>query len=187
MRDIVPTGARVLDIGCGNSRLPIALREKGCTISVGDVSPIVLDAFKKEGVGTSVTDLNNVRNLQIGHYDFIIMSEVLEHMTNPEEIIAALKSHTAQFLLTIPNSAFYPFRLRLFFGGRALKQWVHHPSEHVRFWSHSDFLEWLGVQGLILEKAIPSNGFSFFGYAPFLKNIWPNLFGHQIVYQCRVK
>ncbi len=186
MLAMTPKDARVFDIGCGNSRLPLALKEKGCIVEVGDVSPIVLDGFKKAGIGASVIDLNELKNLKIGKYDIVIMSEVLEHMSNPEEIISALKSHTDYFLLTIPNSAFYPFRLRLFFSGRALKQWVHHPSEHVRFWSHSDFLEWLEVQGLRVEAARASNGLSVKGFMPFLKNLWPNLFGHQIVYQCSV-
>jgi 2-polyprenyl-3-methyl-5-hydroxy-6-metoxy-1,4-benzoquinol methylase len=187
MLTLVPKGAHVLDIGCGNSRLPLSLKEKGCIVEVGDVSPIVLDAFKKEGIGASVIDLDKPHEAQIGNYDIIIMSEVLEHMANPEEIIASLKAKTDYFLLTIPNSGFYPFRLRLFFGGRALKQWVHHPSEHVRFWSHKDFLEWLSVQGLTVERSIPSNGLTMKGFLPFLKDMWPNLLGHQIVYLCRAK
>jgi 2-polyprenyl-3-methyl-5-hydroxy-6-metoxy-1,4-benzoquinol methylase len=189
MRDIVPSGSKVLDAGCGNSLLPVELKKKGCTVSVGDVSPIVLDGYKPHGISGVVLDLDKVTETAkaMGQYDYIILSEVLEHTVNPEEIIAALKPHTKHFLLTIPNSAFYPFRFRLMFGGSFLKQWVGHPSEHVRYWSHNDFLEWLTVQGLTVEKAIPSNGLSVKGLLPFLKNLWPNLFGHQIVYLCTSK
>jgi len=189
MQHLVPRGSKVFDIGCGNSRLPIVLaKEKACTVTVGDVSPIVLDGFRAAGIGAQVIDLSRIGEAQVdSSYDIIIMSEVLEHMANPEEIIQKLTPHTKRFLLTIPNSAFYPFRLRLFFGGRFLKQWVHHPSEHVRFWSHSDFLEWLGVQGLSVEQAIPSNGLSVRGLFPWLKDFLPNLFGHQIVYLCAVR
>lgn len=186
MLKIVPPGARVLDVGCGNSRLPVELKRKGCEVSVGDISPIVLDGFRREKILAQVVDLDAISTSHIeGMYDFIILSEVLEHMTNPEEIISVLALHTKRFLLTIPNSAFYPFRFRLFFGGRFLKQWFYHPSEHVRFWSHSDFLAWLSVQGLVVEKAIPSNGLSVKGTMPWLKYVWPNLLGHQIVYVCR--
>src|SRR6185295_5987061 len=58
MLAMIPKGARVLDIGCGNSRLPLSLKEKGCSVEVGDVSPIVLDAFRKHGIDASVIDLN---------------------------------------------------------------------------------------------------------------------------------
>lgn len=186
MRHLVPEGSNVLDIGCGNSRLPVILFEKKCTVTVGDVSPIVLDGYRTAGLASREIDLNDITNAHVdGSYDFIIMSEVLEHMTNPEEIIATLTPHTKRFLLTIPNSAFYPFRLRLFFSGRFLKQWVYHPSEHVRFWSHIDFLEWLTAQDLVVEKSIASNGLSVKGLFPFLKELWPNLFAHQVVYLCR--
>ncbi len=44
-----------------------------------------------------------------------------------------------------------------------------HPAEHLRYWSHKDFLEWLGAQGLHLEKFKAAAGFE-------LMDVWPNLF-----------
>ncbi len=182
---LIPAGARVLDVGCGNSRLPVELKRKGCEVSVADISPIVLDAFKKEGIAGVTLDLDTIASEPVPEgYDYIIMSEVLEHTRNPEEILKKLASHTKRFVLTIPNSAFYPFRFELFFGGRFLKQWVYHPSEHLRFWSHSDFIDWLGALGFSVEFARASNGLSVKGLLPFMKDVWPNLFGHQMVYMC---
>lgn len=179
----IPPGASVLDIGCGNSLLPSALRAKGCSVTVGDISPVVLDGFKALGIPTMVVDLEHIHEAAVSSiYDYIIMSEVLEHTKNPEEIIQTLKKHTAHFILTIPNSAFYRYRFHLMFHGRFFTQWVSHPSEHVRFWSHRDFVDWIGAMGLTLEQSVASNGFSFFGLLPGLKNWWKNLFGHQIVY-----
>ncbi len=184
--DLIPTASRVLDIGCGNSRLPLDLLKKGCTVTVADVSPIVLDAFREHAIGGVVLDLDAISNIpNLGSYDYIVMSEVLEHTRNPEEILKVLAPHTEHFVLTVPNSAFYPFRLRLFFGGRFLKQWVYHPSEHLRFWSHTDFLDWLHALGFVVEYTRASNGLSVKGLAPFLKDWWPNLCGHQMVYVCQ--
>lgn len=186
MRDHIPEGSAVLDIGSGNSRLPLVLKERGCDIEVADVSSAVLEGFKEHGIPSRVLDLDKVRDVSFPKtYDYMILSEVLEHTMNPEEILATLSPHTRRFLLTVPNSAFYPFRFTLFFGGRFFRQWAFHPSEHVRFWSHTDFLDWLSVQGLSVEWSIPSNGLSMKGTMPWLKNVWPNLFGHQIVYQCK--
>jgi methionine biosynthesis protein MetW len=183
---LIPESARVLDVGCGNSRLPVELKRKGCAVTVADVSPIVLDAFSHEGIRGLVLDLDDIRHAAtLGSYDYIIMSEVLEHTRNPEEILKALAPHTERFVLTIPNSAFYRFRLELFFGGRFFRQWAFHPSEHLRFWSHKDFLDWLAALGLSVERAQASNGFRAKGLTPWAKDLWPNLFGHQIVYVCR--
>ncbi len=187
MLALIPVGARVFDVGCGNSRLPVELKRKGCKVAAADISPIVLDAFKKEGIEGVTLDLDTIAQESIhGEYDYIILSEVLEHTRNPEEILKTLAPHTKRFVPTVPNSAFYPFRLQLFFGGRFFKQWRYHPSEHLRFWSHADFLDWLGALGFSVEYARASNGLSVKGLLPFMKDVWPNLFGHQMVYICRV-
>lgn len=179
----IPVGASVLDIGCGNSLLPVSLQKKGCSVTVGDISTVVLDGYREKGIETLVVDLERIHDDSLlAAYDYIILSEVLEHTRNPEEIIQKLKRHTKHFVLTIPNSAFYRYRFHLLFQGRFFTQWVSHPSEHLRFWSHRDFMDWIRDMGLVVERAESSNGFSFFGLFPGLKNAWKNLFGHQIVY-----
>lgn len=175
---IIPIGSKVLDIGCGNSKLPIALKEKGCNVSVGDISPIVLEGFKTHDINSMIVDLTHVEGMKEipTGFDYIILSEVLEHLPNPEEVIMTLTPLTKHFAITIPNSAYYWFRLGLTFKGRFFTQWVHHPSEHLRFWSHIDFVDWLKALDLNLIKSFASNG-----RRP-LKDIWPNLFGFQMVY-----
>jgi len=181
MLEHISKGSRVLDIGCGNSLLPLKLKEKGCTVSVADISSIVLAEFKKHGLGTLQLDLEKTETLKLASsYDYIILSEVLEHTRNPEEILLTLKPYTANFILTVPNSAFYRYRLHLLFTGRFLRQWVHHPSEHLRYWSHTDFLDWLQALGFSVSKSVASNGLDIFGLKFF--QYFPNLFGHQICY-----
>lgn len=188
MRDLIPQGSRVLDLGCGISRLPIALREKGVNIEIADVSKRVVEEYGKLGFLGHVRDIEDIRSLKFDKvYDVIILSEVLEHTRNPEEIITALKPFTKKFLITVPNSAAYVFRYGLLFRGRFFTQWVMHPSEHLRFWSHIDFVDWLEAMELEVEKMIPSDGFTLRGLMPWLPNLWKNFLGYRIVYQCSVR
>jgi len=186
--DLISNGSKVCDIGCGSSLLPIKLKDKGIDISVADISDVVLESFNSEGVKTKRINLEDIDGFNLNEkFNYIILSEVLEHTKNPEEIISKLKKSTENFIVTIPNSAFYRYRLHLLFFGRFFTQWVYHPSEHIRFWSHIDFLDWLDALGLKVLEVKSSNGFSFFGLIPNLKNLFKNLFGHQIVYLCKVE
>jgi methionine biosynthesis protein MetW len=177
----IPPGSTVLDLGAGNSKLPIALKEKGCEVIVGDISDEVLKGFLKHNISTFHINLEEVTKMKFDrNFDYIILSEVLEHIRNPEEILLSLKPYTKYFFLTIPNSAFYRYRFHLMFRGRFFTQWVYHPSEHLRFWSHIDFLEWLRALDLNVIYSKSSNGLSLFKIP--LYQWMPNLFGHQICY-----
>lgn len=174
-------GSRVFDIGCGNSRLLYELKnQKNCHVKGLDICQQVIDNLDKIDIETRKADIT-LDNFSIkGNYDYIIISEVLEHVAQPEDLINKLKDQADYLLISIPNSAFYRYRLGLMFKGRFFTQWVVHPSEHLRFWSHKDFLEWLEAMGLEIIKFKASNGFWF-------KDLWPNMFGHQICYLVKNK
>ncbi|MCD5381989.1 MAG: class I SAM-dependent methyltransferase [Candidatus Pacebacteria bacterium] len=184
----IPAGARVIDIGCGNSRLPVALKEKGVAITVADVAPKVLEGYKTFGISGHQIDLTAIEQHTLTEtYDYIIMSEVLEHVANPEEVILILKQYTRQFVITVPNSAAYLFRFGLMFKGRFFTQWVMHPSEHVRYWSHLDFMDWLTAMGITVTTVSVTDGFTFRGLLPWLPNLWKNFLGFRMMYVCEVK
>jgi len=177
----IPKDSQVLDVGCGNSLLPVKLKEKGIVVEVADISQVVLKGYGAYGIRSVQINLEKPSEILLDKkYDYIILSEVLEHLTNPEEVVAVLKKNARNLIITIPNSAFYRFRLHLMFFGRFFTQWVYHPSEHVRYWSHSDFLDWIVSCGFTLVKSEASNGLKLFGLPLF--RLWPNLFGHQICY-----
>jgi len=188
MLDMIPSGAKVADIGCGNSLLPIRLKEKGCTVSVADISDLVLDQYKTFGINGFKIDLEKIGEIKLSSkFDYVILSEVLEHLRAPEQVIDAIKPFTTNFLITIPNSASYQFRFGLMFQGRFFTQWGHHPSEHLRYWSHIDFLDWIDAMGLEVVSSPAAEGFSLRGRLPWLPSVWKNFLGYRMVYNCRVK
>lgn len=186
--EMIPVGSTVLDIGCGNSLLPLRLNEKGCLVEIADISDLVLKGYASLGIETRILDIENTHTLIFDKkFDYIILSEVLEHTRNPEEIVLKLKNYTKNFVITVPNSASYQFRYGLMFRGRFFTQWLVHPSEHLRYWSHIDMMDWLSVMGLSVEASIPSEGFSFRGLLPWLPKLWKNLLAYRLVYICSVK
>lgn len=183
--DWIKPKTKVLDVAAGNSGLLLSLKNnKECDVRAFDISQETVDAQNKAGVAAEKRDIS-LDNFNIADkYDFIILSEILEHLPLPEVLMKKIADKANFFLVSIPNSAFYKFRLQLLLG-RFLKQWVFHPSEHLRFWSHRDFLDWIGSMSFDVVRCEASNGFDI-GPLKFYRYM-PNLFGHQICYLLKTK
>jgi methionine biosynthesis protein MetW len=186
--DLIPENAKVIDMGCGTSMLPVKLKEKGVDMTVSDVSDKVLTGYSNFGISGVQFDLEKLDPTALTQrYDYMILFEVLEHLRYPEEVIKHLSKHTKNFLITVPNSAAYYYRFGLLFNGRFFTQWVYHPSEHLRYWSHIDFVDWLEAMGLKVEKTIATDGLRVKGFLPGLPNLWKNLFADRVLYHCSIE
>lgn len=187
--EIIPPGSKVLDLGCGNSLLPIKLKEKGVEVEVADISDKVLKGYSESHIQGNVVDLSNVESIKAvvkKKYDFIIMFEVLEHLKYPEQVLAVLSEHTQEFLITVPNSAAYYYRFNLLINGRFFTQWIYHPAEHLRYWSYIDFIDWLTALNLNVIQTYATDGLSAKGTLIWLRKLWKNMFADKILYRCKV-
>jgi methionine biosynthesis protein MetW len=173
--ELVGSGSSVLDIGCGDGFLLQYLKnEKNARVCGIDISEEAVRLARERNIETTVGDILEIDIECV--YDYIILSEVLEHFDKPEAVIAKLKGKFRKALLiSIPNIGYYKHRLRLLFG-RFPIQWVWHPAEHLRFWTVADFRLWLRQFGLKESVVLASNGF------PILRQILPNLFGDQVIF-----
>ncbi|MGB0110907.1 MAG: methionine biosynthesis protein MetW [Terriglobales bacterium] len=174
-------GETVLDVGCGDgAMLEYFSREKGVHGVGIDVSSVAVKTARERGVDARLQNLGQFyREVGKTGFDHVIMSEVLEHLTDSEDYVAKGWQLAVKTLwLTFPNIAYFPHRLRLL-AGRFPVQWAVFPSEHVRFWSIPDFQFWLKQLGMMEPRMYASNGLTIFG----LHRMWPNLLGNQIVVQ----
>jgi methionine biosynthesis protein MetW len=182
-RDIVfvraiDDGSSVLDIGCGTGRfLAYLLSVKKQIKAQGlDVSSKAVEVARGKGIECQVVDVTSPSFDLEQDYDYIVISDVLEHLPNPEALLLKLRGKFRKTLLiSVPNIGYYPHRLRLLLGSFPIHT-AWHPAEHLRYWTVTDFQEWLGHLGYRVEKVRASNGF------PLLANLRPNLFGHQMVF-----
>jgi methionine biosynthesis protein MetW len=179
--DWIKDGSSVLDIACGDSPLLGELkRKKNCQVEGFDLSSLIVEEQKKSGVPAQVQDIGAKDFKLEKKYDYIVLSETVEHLVLPEELIKKIKGQTKHLIISIPNSAFYRYRLDFLWKGRFFTQWAYHPAEHLRFWSHLDFLDWLRALDLEIVACQASNGLTL-GPLKFFK-WWKNLFGYQICY-----
>ncbi len=97
----------MLEIGCGNGGMTEFFSKQVDNIVAMDVSKISLDELKAKKLPNVETVESLIENYNPGkRYDWIVMSEVIEHLRNPREAIAKAYSWLAPkgiFLITTPN------------------------------------------------------------------------------------
>jgi len=171
----------ILDIGCGNGDLLSIIHKKqpNAKLLGIDISSDAVNKTQMKGFRAIEVDITQINLRELGSYDYIIMSEIIEHISNPERIILDIKKITRKkIIITTPNIAFILFRLRLFFWGKFPISTVFHIREHLCFWSVKDFLYWADYLGFNIIKlySLPE--------IPMIRfnRIMPNLFGNHMIY-----
>ena len=174
---IIKPGSSVLDIGCGTGTNLKYLMDHNRVDAEGvDISAIAVKTAQERGIKAWVADATQKEFNLEKQYDYLIISEVLEHIPKPEELLAKIKqSFRSALIVSAPNIGLYRHRLRLLFG-RFPIQWAFHPGEHLRFWTLKDFAWWIRQQGFTIEGSYPSNGF------PILYRHFPSLWANMVVY-----
>jgi methionine biosynthesis protein MetW len=181
--DMIEPGSSVLDIGCGDGTLLQYLREKKDAKVKGiEISQKARELAKAKGMEVILADITKDNFKLSETFDYIILADVLEHLPNAEEVMLRLKGKSRCLLVILPNTGFLGDRLRLLLG-RFPKQWVFHPSEHLRFWTLKDFRFGCEELGFQVKKAI---GIPYYFY-PFLNwfglyRLLPGIFARSILY-----
>ncbi len=114
----VPTGARVLDVGCGDGALMAELRGKGCDARGLEIDSSDVTAALARGLsviqGDADTDLADYPDAS---FDYAILSQTLQTTRRPDLVIDQLMRIGARAFVSFPNFAQWRIRKALMFGG----------------------------------------------------------------------
>ena len=81
--------ANIIDIGCANGGLLKAFKELGFMNMLGvDPSPVCVENVRRSGIDAQIGSLSDPLNF--GLYDCILMSHVLEHVSNLKTVLSAI-------------------------------------------------------------------------------------------------
>ena len=136
---MIPTGARVLDVGCGTGSLSEIVR-KTCQAEIVGIEP---DANRAEramarGLQVHVGYLSRTLIHEIGTFDVVLFADILEHLPNPQAILLmsreVLKAAGA-IIVSVPNVAHWSVRADIVSGRFQYQPWGIMDATHLRWFT----------------------------------------------------
>jgi len=192
----------VLDVGCGAGYLAEALAVRGNTV-------VGVDARRAAGVEERVSrfvqvDLDRETIPWSGPpFAFVVLGDVLEHLREPERLLAQCQSLLAddgRLIVSVPNVAHWSVRLPLLFGRFPYAAKGILDRSHVRFFTLRSARAELDRSGFVVERIETTTApleqlFPGRQASPLVRLLtavqrignrwWPGLFAYQIVLRAR--
>jgi 2-polyprenyl-3-methyl-5-hydroxy-6-metoxy-1,4-benzoquinol methylase len=145
----------VLDVGCATGYLAQALVERGCTVSGIEYDSEAAEQARPHLDQLVVGDLN-VLDLSAAFegrtFDAIVLGDILEHLPEPNEILARLSGLLApggSVVLSVPNVAHGSVRLALLQGSWDYRDLGLMDRTHLRFFTRATLLAMVRSAGLV--------------------------------------
>lgn len=154
---------RVLDVGCGEGAVSQVLRDAGAT-EVAGVEIMPAAAAIARGVVDhlyegSVEDALASGDLP-GPFDTIVAYDVLEHLVDPEAVLAALRTLAApgaRLHVSVPNARNFTLVRDLVLRGTfGYTDFGHRDTTHLRWFTRADIIESIGRTGWSVQSWAPN-------------------------------
>ncbi len=150
IREIVPWGSRVLDVGCGTGWTAKELTDKkGCEVIGVEPNESRAEAARSHGIQVHVGYLEDLRIEEVDLFDIILFGDVLEHLSDPHSILCVAKRYLrpgGSVVISVPNVAHWMVRLDLLRGKFNYQEGGIMDATHLRWFTEKTLR-------LLLEKA----------------------------------
>ena len=187
IESFIDSNSKVLDIGCGEGGLINQLEKniKADTRGI-ELNPELARKAIAQGLnvvqGNAEQDLNQYSNKS---FDYVILSQTLQAMMKPKEVLFELLRIGAKAIVSFPNFGHWKIRLQLLLKGKMPVTedlpfaWYETPNIH--FFTIKDFQELCKKSNIVIEKSIglSSSGSQFEIYQSFNE---ANLFTSEAIF-----
>jgi SAM-dependent methyltransferase len=154
----IPAGAHVLDVGCAGGRVARPLREKGCIVTGIERDPVLAEKARRYCVEVIQGDMEDPQVLARigGPFDYVVLSDILEHLVWPEHLLKAMHSKLSQagrVLAAIPNVLVWHTRKEFLLGRFDYQDSGTLDRTHLRFFTPKTARQLVEASGYRIVEA----------------------------------
>jgi methionine biosynthesis protein MetW len=158
--EMIPPGARVLDIGCGDGALlEYLVHELGADGRGIELSQAGVNACVGRGLSVIQGDADtDLKDYPSDAFDVAVLSQTLQATRAPRKVLGELVRIGRRAIVSFPNFGHWRVRWRLFYGGRMPTTpslpagWYDTPNIHLC--TILDFEDLAAELGLSIERAL---------------------------------
>ena len=157
---LVPHGAKVLDLGCGDGRLLEQLVErKGCQGYGIEINEEPVLKCISRGVAVYHGDMiEGMQHYTDRAFDLVILSQTLQQAHEPMRVIREMLRVGEKAIISFPNFGYWRVRMQLMFTGRMprmdLLPYTWYDTPNVHLCTVKDFRALCDQAGLVREHEI---------------------------------
>lgn len=182
--EIVESGARVLDLGCGDGEL---LQWLAVNKNV-DARGVEIDGAKVQraiarGVSVFQSDIDrSLADYPDGAFDYVMLSQTLQETRQPRQVLREMLRVGRRGIVAFPNFGHWRVRTSMLLSGRAPRtslfpyEWYDSPNIH--FLTVHDFETLAAIDGVVIERR-------YFLAGNRRVSVMPNLLAEVAVYLLR--
>jgi methionine biosynthesis protein MetW len=173
--NLIPSGSRVLDLGCGDGALLAFLKEtKGIEARGIELNPELVQAAVARGVSVYQGDLEgSLREYPGKAFDYVILSQTLQETRRPLMVLTEMLRIGNHAIIAFPNFGHWRVRFSHLISGRAPKTYLFphawHASPNIHFLTVLDFEELAREQGWLVERSLFLSGSRSISQLPNLR------------------
>ena len=187
---MVPAGARVLDIGCGDGTLIDHLaRGKNCDARGLEIDMAEVTRAVTHGLPVMQGDADSdLANYPDGAFDVVVLSRTLQAVEQPREVLRQMLRIGTRAIVSFPNFGHWQLRLQLLLRGRMpmtptwSRMWYETPNIHPC--TIADFFALCDADGYRVEQWFATDDAG--ARTPWRRSIaLANFFGEQGLFLLR--
>lgn len=155
--DAVPAGTRVLDVGCGDGELMVALGDKGVDARGLEIDAANVTTAIARGQSVVQGDANrDLADYPDDAFDYAILSQTLQTTERPDRVVDELLRIAPRAFVSFPNFAHWRVRLALLWNGRMpvtrLLPVAWYETPNIHHVTVSDFRDLVRAKGIRVER-----------------------------------